>query len=105
MTIFLREISEYSQNYRIMMVMDGASWHKAKKFELFDNIRIIHQPPHSPEVNPVEHLWGHVREKYFKNGFWSTMDKLENDLVNALFEVSKSKETIQNLAGFYWAIF
>ena len=66
------------------MVMDGASWHKAKKFELFDNIRIIHQPPYSPEVNPVEHLWEHLREKYFKNGYWYSMDKLEDDLENAL---------------------
>ena len=105
MTIFLREFSEYSQKYRIVMVMDGASWHKSKKLELYDNIRIIHQPPYSPEVNPVEHLWEHLREKYFRNGYWSTMDKLENDLTNALFEVSKSKETIQNLAGYYWAIF
>ena len=87
------------------MVMDGASWHKAKKFELFDNIRIIHQPPYSPEVNPVEHLWEHLREKYFRNGYWYSMDKLEDDLENALFEVSKSKETIQNLAGFHWTIF
>ena len=38
MTIFLREFSEYSQNYRIVMVMDGASWHKSKELELFDNI-------------------------------------------------------------------
>lgn len=105
MTIFLRKFSEYSQNYRIIMVMDGASWHKAKKFELFDNIRIIYQPPYSPEVNPVEHLWEHLREKYFRNKYWSSMDKLENDLTNALFEVSKSKETIQNLVGFHWAIF
>ena len=105
MSIFLREFSEYSLNYRIVMVMDGAAWHKAKKLELFDNIRIIYQPPHSPEVNPVEHLWEHLREKYFRNGFWPTMDKLEDDLAHALVEVSKSKETIKNLAGFYWAIF
>ncbi len=79
--------------------------HKAKELELFDNIRIIHQPPYSPEVNPVEHLWEHIREKYFRNGFWLTMDELENDLINALIEVSKSKETIQKLVGFHWTIF
>ena len=105
MTIFLREFSEYAQKYRVVMVMDGASWHKAKKFELFDNIRIIYQPPYSPEVNPVEHLWEHLREKYFRNGFRSTMDKLENDLMNALLEVSKSKKVVKNLVGFCWTIF
>jgi len=86
------------------MVMDGASWHKAKVLDTFDNLRIIHQPPYSPEVNPVEHLWEHLREKYFRNGFRSSMTELENDLSNALLEVSKNTETIQKLVGFHWAI-
>ncbi len=46
-----------------------------------------------------------LQKKYFRNGFWLTMDELENDLINALIEVSKSKETIQNLVGFHWTIF
>jgi len=104
MTTFLREFSEYSKHFRVVMVMDGASWHKAKMLESFDNLRIIHQPPYSPEVNPVEHLWEHLREKYFRNGFRSSMDELENDLSNALLEVSKKTETIQKLVGFRWAI-
>jgi len=87
------------------MIMDGAAWHKSTEFGLIENIRIIYQPPYSPEVNPVEHFWEHLREKYFKNGYWLSIDNLENDLMNALVEVSKSKETIKSLAGFHWAIF
>lgn len=105
MSIFLKEFSEYSKDYRIVMIMDGAAWHKSTEFRLFENIRIIYQPPYSPELNPVEHLWEHLREKYFRNGYWLSIDKLENDLMNALVEVSKSKETIKSLAGFHWAIF
>ena len=105
MTIFLREFSMYSQNYKVVMVMDGAAWHKAKEFELFENIRIIYQPPYSLEVNPVEHLREHLREKYFRNGFWSTLDTLENDLTTALCEVSENKNMIQKLVGFSWAIY
>ena len=86
------------------MVMDGASWHKSNVLDLFDNLRIIHQPPYSPEVNPVEHLWEHIREKYFRNGFRSSMDELESDLSNALLEITLDTETIQKLTGFYWTI-
>lgn len=104
MTIFLREFSESQKRFRIVMAMDGAAWHKAKMLETFENLRIIHQPPYSPEVNPVEHLWEHLREKYFRNGYRYTMAELENDLSNALVEVTTRPEIIQKLAGFHWAI-
>jgi len=86
------------------MVMDGAAWHKAKMLETFDNLRIIYQPPYSPEVNPVEDIWEHLREKYFRNGFRSTMAELETDLSYALIEVAKETEIIQKPVGFHWAI-
>lgn len=104
MTIFLREFSHCYQNYRIVMVMDGAPWHKAKKLQSFENIRVIHQPPYSPEVNPVEHLWEHIRENYLGNRFWDSIDSLEHTLSKALVEISQKTETIQNLVGFHWAI-
>jgi transposase len=104
MSLFLREFSEQFKDYRIVMAMDGAAWHRSKSLEEFENIHIIYQPPHSPEVNPAEHLWEHLREKYLSNRFWDTMDKLEEVLSNALAEASKMKDYIQSLVGFHWAI-
>jgi transposase len=102
MSLFLREFSEQFKNYRI--VMDSAAWHKSKSLKNFENIRIIYQPSYSPEVNPTEHLWEHLREKYVSNRFWATLNKLEEVLANALAEVSKMKNYIQSLVGFHWAI-
>lgn len=104
MSLFLQEFSEQFKEYRIVMVMDGAAWHKSKRLENFENIRIIYQPPHSPEVNPTEHLWEHLREKYLSNRYWATLDNLEDVLSNALAEASKMKKYIQSLVGFHWAI-
>lgn len=102
MSLFLREFSEQFKEYRI--VMDGAAWHKSKRLENFENIRIIYQPPYSPEVNPAEHLWEHLREKYLSNRYWATLDNLESVLSTALAEASKMKKHIQSLVGFHWAI-
>lgn len=104
MTIFLREFSAYAALFRVVMVMDGASWHTTAMLEPFENIRIIHQPPYSPEVNPVEHLWEHIREKYFRNGFRETMDELEDDLTLALQKVSRETDIIKKLTAFHWII-
>jgi len=38
------------------MQVDQAGWHRAKDLKVAENIRLIYQPPYSPEVNPVEHL-------------------------------------------------
>lgn len=105
MTLYLREFSLFYKDYRIVMVMDGAPWHKAKDLETFENIRIVFQPSYSPELNPAEHLWEHLRENYLQNGFWTSMGELEKVLMKALIAISYNKEIIQSLAGFHWAVF
>lgn len=104
MTIFLEEFSKCYKDYRIVMVMDGASWHKSDNIKTFENIRTIFQPPYSPEVNPVEHLWKHIREKYLKNHYWDTLDNLINALSDALYEIYLDKETIKSLTSFNWIV-
>ncbi len=105
MSLYLRESSLFYKDYRNVMVMDGASWHKTKALETFENIRIIFQPPYSPELNPAEYLWEHLRENYLQNGFWPSMGALEKVLMKALIAITHNKEIIQSLTGFHWAVF
>ena len=104
MEIFLSELSrQYGQN-RLILVMDQAAWHRTSNLKKFENIRIIYQPPHSPELNPVEHLWEHIREKFLRNAYWTSMDILESMLEEVIVTVEKSQSIIQSLVGFHWAI-
>ena len=57
------------------MAMDRASWHKIEKC---DHTVPLFQPPYSPEVNPVENLWHHIREDGgFKNTTFKTLKEVE----------------------------
>jgi putative transposase len=103
--IFFNEFSKAHASYRVVMVMDQASWHPREGDERWENIRFIHQPAHSPELNPAEHLWEHMRENYFHNQAFSSLDALEEELVRALQEMENDKPTIQSLTGFHWTIF
>jgi len=72
MNVFLNEISKTYANKEIVLVMDGAGWHKSKDLQVPDNIEIIILPPYSPELNPVERFWQHIkrytiRNKIYKN--------------------------------------
>jgi len=45
--------------------------HRSQQLHVPENIRLIFQPPYSRQVNPVEHIWDEVREKYFPNRIFS----------------------------------
>ena len=49
------------------MFLDQAGWHKAKDLYIPHNIRLVSIPAYSPELNPTEHIWDELREKYFHN--------------------------------------
>ncbi len=42
---------------------DQGSFHKIKSLDCPENIIPIFQPPHSPELNPIERLWEFIKSK------------------------------------------
>ena len=104
MKIFLTECSEHFKEYRVIMVMDKAAWHRSKDIGEYENIRILYQPSYAPELNPVEHLWEYIRENHLRNCIWTTLDALEKVLETILKTIMESAETIRSLVGFNWAI-
>jgi hypothetical protein len=100
MNLFLAYVSQSLSNFFIVMQVDQAGWHHSRSLQVPDNIRLIEQPAHSPEVNPVEHLWEEVREKYLHNWAFSSLDLLEERLCEGLNAITQDKERIGSLMGF-----
>ncbi len=42
---------------------DQGSFHTVKTLDCPENIRPIFQPPHSPELNPIERFWEFIKSK------------------------------------------
>jgi len=104
MQIFLDEISLRHREEKIVMVMDGAGWHKSKSLKVPDNIRLLLLPAYSPELNPVEHIWDEVREKGFHNRVFSSLDALEDHLVDELARLENTPEITYSIAAWPWII-
>jgi transposase-like protein len=102
MSLFLSEVSQRHPDDFILIVMDKAGWHQARDLKVPKNMRIIFLPPHSPELNPVEHLWDEIREKWFPNKVFKSLDAVENVLVDALYSLEQSPERIASITGFDW---
>jgi len=56
-------------------------------------MRVIFLPPYSPELNPVEHPWAEIREKWFPNKVFKSLDAVENVLVDALATLEQSPDS------------
>lgn len=104
MSIFLREVSERHPDEFILMVMDGAGWHKTKALQVPDNMALIFLPPYSPELNPVEHIWESIRENWFRNEVFNSIGAVENQLEKALVALEDDPATVKSLTGFPWII-
>jgi len=61
-------------------------------------------PPYSPQCNPVEHIWEEIREKWFVNLVFESLDDVENLLVEALATLENDAKRVYNLTAFEWII-
>jgi DDE superfamily endonuclease len=100
MNLFLEHVSQSFENYFIVMQVDQAGWHRSKELIVPANIRLIEQPAYSPEVNPVEHLWEELREKYLHNRLFPSLDLLLEVLCQALNELTEDKERLRSMMSF-----
>jgi hypothetical protein len=71
---FREQVSQSFKTYFIVMQVDQAGWHRSQESIVPATIRLLEQPAYSPEVNPVEHLWEELREKYLHNRLFSSLD-------------------------------
>ena len=101
---FLDEIAARYPNENVIMVLDGAGWHKSKEIELAENVRTLFLPPYSPELNPQEHVWDELREKFFHNRAFDSLDALETHLEEALRSLESSPQRMRSIAGWDWII-
>lgn len=77
MNLFLKNISLQYKCSKLIIVLDGASWHRSAGLVVPGNVIIIYLPPYSPELNPVERLWNYLKSNTIKNRFYDSLPYLE----------------------------
>lgn len=76
MNLYLEELNKYFKNRKLIIIMDNAGWHKSKSLKIPENIEIIFLPPYSPELNPIERLWKHIKKTSIHNILFQQIDEL-----------------------------
>lgn len=102
MSLFLDEVSQRHPNEFILMFADQASWHTATDLKIPANIKMADLLAYSPQLNPAEHIWEEVREKWFPNYAGKNLDQVEDRLAEALRTLENDPKRVQSMTGFSW---
>ena len=85
----------YPDDFHIIQ-LDRASAHTTKKLIIPDNVILLFQPSHCPELNPIERLWEHLKDSFC----WRVLESVEQlrqQVRNLLAELSP--ELVQSLTA------
>jgi putative transposase len=102
MNLFLAELSKEFPDDDVVLVCDGAGWHKSKELIVPENITILHLPPATPEMNPIEQIWKEIRKRGFKNECFETLEKVVDRLCDTIRNLPKS--VIQSITLREWIV-
>jgi len=59
--VFLNLVSQQYNDSILIIQLDQAGAHKAKRLQIPTNIILMFQPSHAPETNPIERVWQHFK--------------------------------------------
>ena len=67
-----------------------------------ENMMIQRLPPYSPELNPSENMWDEMREKFFQNIVFDSMEAVENKLCEAMNHYADKQDIVRSITSFPW---
>lgn len=102
MNVFLQELSKSYTGDEILLVCDGAMWHKSSGLMIPANIHITHIPPFTPEMNPIEQVWKEIRKRGFRNEVFKTLEHVVDRLCETIKNLPEN--VIQSITGRHWII-
>ena len=92
--------SKYPRDLHIIQV-DQVWFHNALNLSIPENVILLFQPAYSPEVNPIERLWGYIKEQLK----WLRFEQIEELRAAVQKELNKlTNEVIASLTGWQFIL-
>jgi len=98
---FLRGISrEIVRSDHAVLVLDGAGWHRSKNLVWPKNITPLFLPPYSPELNCVERIWLYMRQHYWSNRSYPSLDDIALAAIEDMAKLDRA--TLRSIRHTTW---
>ena len=100
----LQQISDATPTGRYaLVIMDRAGWHSNKLKAHFDNLSIMHLPPYSPELNPIEQVWAWLRSNDLANRVFKDYDDIVEQVSVGWNNFRNQVSQVKSLCTRLWA--
>lgn len=94
---FMREVRRHYRGWHVVLLLDGDTSHTARASQALARqlgLRLLWLPKRSPELNPMETLWGQGKDAIVANTQYADIDEQANAFVTHLRSLS-NKEALQ----------
>jgi transposase len=102
---FLQQILDNHPKRKVVVIMDNAPCHRSKAVQDFvklqRRLRVHYIPPYSPELNPDEKVWRHLKHVEIKNHFAEDKQQLIKLVLSALRKMQKTPQLTKNFFNQY----
>ena len=88
-------------NKHILLVIDGAGWHRSARLRIPEGIHLQILPPYSPELQPAERLW-RLADEPLANRCFDSLEQLEDVLEERCRTLTSMTEDIRALTHYHW---
>jgi transposase len=102
MSLFLAHTAACFRDQHCLLLLDGAGWHRARDLRVPPTLHLLFLPPYSPELNPVEQIWKHLREHFFRNQAFDSLDLVIDRLCEGLSHLHQNPTIVQPMTCYDW---
>jgi len=99
--IFLDQLADKYPDHLNVIQLNNGRFHHGSNLKIPDNVLLIFQPPSSPELNPIERVWQHIKQE-ISWGIYDNLDGLKDRVCTYLEEFSTETLFIYNRMGLYF---
>ena len=105
MNLHLAEIStQVAAGARAVLVCDNAGWHQGGgALVVPGNIVLLHLPPYSPELNPMENVWDYLRQNRLCALVWDSYEEIAQACTTAWNWLIADPTRITSIGTRQWA--
>ncbi|MGE3915995.1 MAG: transposase [Hyphomicrobiaceae bacterium] len=90
------------EDEHVAMVLDQAGWHGAAALRIPANITLVPLPPYSPELNPVERVWLHLKERFLSHRLHANYDAIADAASQAWDRLVAEAGRLSTLCSYPW---
>ena len=98
---FLQKMLNHHKRRHLVVVMDKASCHTSKKTKKFvesqRRLHVFYLPPRSPELNPDEQVWAHLKNHELKSHQETTISGLKTLTRRKLQSLARNQSKVRGI--------